>query len=381
MRSSTVRIAEDYTKRKNVLRVSAIKPCRSEFLLQADNSDDFNDWVKTLQQQVESNCSSEQNLSPQLTKSKSSSSRNRSPTGQSPVSKSRKPSQIAEQPPATSPKTKTWRNRMAKQLRKIHGTSSPSSPTAPEGSTFGIPLEQCLPSNANPFVPRFIEVCTDIVDERGLKTVGIYRVPGNNASITALTEEINRNYDDIPQEDPRWNDLHVVSSLLKSYLRKMPDSLVTCTLYPKFIRADKIEDTKLRMEEIRKLVKSLPPHSYHTLKHVIGHLNRVVENSEYNLMEAKNLAIVFGPTIVRPDGSNMESLVNDMTNQCKIVETLLNGAEWFFSESDNGLPPVPLAVSEGNLEEVEQTNQALLLDNISKYEGKLRWEMFCFCLC
>lgn len=365
MRSSTVRIAEDYTKRKNVLRISSIKPCRSEFLLQADNSDEFNDWVKTLQQQVETS-SSEQNLnlSPQFNKSKSSASRNRSPTGQSPVSKSRKPSQILE-PPTTSPKTKTWRGRMAKQLRKIQGTSSPSSPTAPEGSTFGIPLDQCLPSLRNPFVPRFVEVCTDIVDERGLKTVGIYRVPGNNASITALTDEINRNYDEIPQDDQRWNDLHVVSSLLKSYLRKMPDSLITCTLYPKFIRADKIDDTKQRMEELKKLIKSLPPHNYHTLKHVIGHLNRVVENSEINLMEAKNLAIVFGPTIVRPDGSNMESLVNDMTNQCKIVETLLNGAEWFFSENDNELP-VPVAVNE----EFEQANQALLLDNISKYEGK-----------
>lgn len=162
------------------------------------------------------------------------------------------------------------------------------------------------------------------MEERGLSTQGIYRIPGNNASVTALTEEVNRNYEEVPQEDPRWNDLHVVSSLLKSYFRKMPESLVTNALYPKFIEADKIEDPRARLEEMKRLIDSLPPHNYHTLKHVVLHLKKVVNNSEVNKMEAKNLAIVFGPTIVRAEEENMQTMVNDMTHQCKIVETLLS---------------------------------------------------------
>ncbi|KAJ8912112.1 hypothetical protein NQ315_005448, partial [Exocentrus adspersus] len=394
MRTSVVRVAEDYTKRKNVLRVSAVKPCRSEFLLQADSSEEFADWVKTLQEQVAASTDAEldpvnskqqavpqmvpaittiqvqgSHLSPQLNKSKTTAPRNRSPTGQSPVSKTRKPSQVLE--PTTSPKSKTWRGRMAKQFRKFNqGANSPSSPTAPEGSTFGIPIEDCLPSLSNMYVPRFVEVCTEIIEERGLQTIGIYRVPGNNASITALTEEINKNYDDIPLEDPRWNDLHVVSSLLKSYFRKMPDSLVTVQLYPSFIKADKIEDPKLRMEELRKLIRSLPKHNYHTLKYLIMHLKRVADNCQVNKMEAKNLAIVFGPTIVRPEGENMENMVNHMTNQCKIVESLITNADWFFPENDEEeLAPVPLALPDGYEESESANNQALLLHNISKYEA------------
>nr|CAI5848051.1 unnamed protein product [Callosobruchus analis] len=167
---------------------------------------------------------------------------------------------------------------MVKQFRKFNqGGNSPSSPTAPEGSTFGVALEDCLPSSKNMYIPR--------------------------------------NYEDIPLEDPRWNDLHVVSSLLKSYFRKMPDSLVTVHLYPHFIKADKIEDPKARLEELRRLVRSLPKHNYHTLRHVIMHLKRVADNCHMNRMEAKNLAIVFGPTIVRPEGENMETMVNHMTNQ------------------------------------------------------------------
>lgn len=203
--------------------------------------------------------------------------------------------------------------------------------------------------------------------------MGIYRVPGNNASVTALTEEVNRNYEDVPQEDPRWNDVHVVSSLLKSYFRKMPDSLITNTLYPKFIEADKLEDPHRRLEEIKRLIDQLPPHNYHTLKHVILHLKTVVDHSEVNKMEAKNLAIVFGPTIVRAEEENMQTMVNNMTHQCKIVESLLSYADWFFSESPMALSlPPPVAMATVNNEEPidAAANQALLLDNISKYEGK-----------
>lgn len=263
-----------------------------------------------------------------------------------------------------------WYFLVAKQFRQAIGASTPNSPTAPEVSTIGIPLDQCLPSLTNPYVPKFVEVCTDIVNERGLHTIGIYRVPGNNASITALTEEVNRNYDCVPTDDPRWNDLHVVSSLLKSYFRKIPDSLVTSALYPHFIKADKIDNPKERLREIRRLVKNLPPHNYHTLKHIILHLRRVVDNAHINKMEAKNLAIVFGPNIVRPEEENVESMVNNMTHQCKIVETLLAAAEWIFSDAESDALSLPAIVPEVHDDGDSATNQALLLDNISKYEGK-----------
>ncbi|XP_045473167.1 uncharacterized protein LOC123679748 isoform X9 [Harmonia axyridis] len=394
IRTSLVRVAEDYTKRKHVLRVSSVNPCRSELLLQAENSDELADWVKVLNEQgatateVETKLDLSANkqqavpqsipaltsiqvqgsrLSPLPIKSKAVAGRNRSPTGQSPVSKTRKPSQHSGDP-NTSPKSKTWRGRVAKQFRKIQGASSPSSPTAPEGSTFGVPLEQCLPSCRNHYVPKFVEICTDIVDERGLQTIGIYRVPGNNASITALSEEVNRNYEDVPTDDARWTDVHVVSSLLKSFFRKLPDSLVTNSFYLSFIRADKIENPKHRMQELKRLIKHLPPHNYHTLKHLVLHLNRVMANSEVNKMDAKNVAIVFGPNIVRPEEETMAEMVSNNSHQCKILVTLLNHASWFFSDSEDECD-LDMASIQEVYEETEPGNQQTLLESISKLEA------------
>jgi len=41
-------------------------------------------------------------------------------------------------------------------------------------------------------VPLVVEVCTQVVEEHGLASQGIYRVPGNSLAINNLVEELNR---------------------------------------------------------------------------------------------------------------------------------------------------------------------------------------------
>lgn len=91
---------------------------------------------------------------------------------------------------------------MAKQFRRMHGQAggAPSSPTAqlpPEGATFKVPLELCPPSSFSEYVPLIVEMCTSIVEARGLEVVGIYRVPGNTAAIAQLTDSVNRGFENI----------------------------------------------------------------------------------------------------------------------------------------------------------------------------------------
>lgn len=68
----------------------------------------------------------------------------------------------------------------------------------------------------------------------GLRTVGVYRVPGNAAGVAALAAALDRG-EPPPEGDARWADVHVASSLLKAYLRRLPDPLLTADLYPAFI--------------------------------------------------------------------------------------------------------------------------------------------------
>lgn len=75
--------------------------------------------------------------------------------------------------------------------------------------------------------------------------------------MSSLTEAANRGLDAaLLDQDQRWRDVNVISSLLKSFFRRLPNSLLTSELYPSFIKADKILDPHLRMATIRKLVSA-----------------------------------------------------------------------------------------------------------------------------
>jgi hypothetical protein len=122
----------------------------------------------------------------------------------------------------------------------------------------------------------------------------------------------------------------VVASLIKSFLRRLPDPLLTDDRYQAFIvAADDASDQDKCKERMQLLINDLPDSNYETLRVVIMHLKNVSEHGAINRMDARNLAIVFGPTIVRTAEENVTSMVQDMKNQCKIVELLISNVRYF----------------------------------------------------
>lgn len=143
-----------------------------------------------------------------------------------------------------SSKARTWKGLVARQFRRIHGQqmSAPNSTNnsidIPNVASIGVPLSLCPISEKNKYVPLILARCTEIVETRGLAIVGIYRIPGNTAAIAALTELVNKGFDDQTLNDPRWEDVNVVSSLLKLFLRRLPEALIPNDMYKHFIEAD-----------------------------------------------------------------------------------------------------------------------------------------------
>jgi len=77
------------------------------------------------------------------------------------------------------------------------------------------------------FVPLIVELCTRIVEARGLDVIGVYRVPGNSVAVSHMQEELNRGIENMNMDNDKWLDVNVVSSLLKAFFRKLPQPLVT----------------------------------------------------------------------------------------------------------------------------------------------------------
>eukprot|EP00052_Salpingoeca_macrocollata_P009570 m.75308 g.75308 ORF g.75308 m.75308 type:complete len:734 (+) comp17156_c0_seq1:181-2382(+) len=177
-------------------------------------------------------------------------------------------------------------------------------------------------------VPIIVSKCIPRV-EKNLTEQGIYRISGNSAHIQRLVAKANEDISKLDLSDA--DDVHAVSGLLKLYFRELSDPVFTEAMYPDFINAAKIQDKDERLGTLKNLVCRLPPENYATLNLLFDHLLRVSEKGDVNKMQINNIAIVFGPTLLRQSEPSLEAIVMDAPYQNSVVEELLREKSLMFS--------------------------------------------------
>lgn len=161
---------------------------------------------------------------------------------------------------------------------------------------------------------------------------GIYRKSGAASAIQGIREGFERSPFDYDISDPDL-DIHAVTSALKQYFRKLPTPLITFEIYEKIIDSGEITNTPARVELLQKALQELPRVHRDVLEFLIFHLKRVVERQEENLMTSQNVAVVFAPTIMRP-----ESLAREMTDVQKkndVLKFLVDNCQDIFMGMQN----------------------------------------------
>ncbi|XP_041440353.1 rho GTPase-activating protein 15 isoform X2 [Xenopus laevis] len=195
---------------------------------------------------------------------------------------------------------------------------------------FGCRLD-ALCHRENSTIPKFVSMCIDAVNERGLEADGIYRVNGNLATIQKLRFIVDREEKlDLSSSD--WEDVHVITGALKMFFRELPEPLIPFGMFEQFVEAVQIPDLDERIETITALVSVLPEPNHDTLKHILSHLKRVMEHSETNRMTTQNIGIVFGPTLMRPEKELFSNIAANMVYQNQAVEHFLTYYEEIFSD-------------------------------------------------
>uniref|UniRef100_A0A8L0DRW1 Rho GTPase activating protein 12 n=1 Tax=Oncorhynchus mykiss TaxID=8022 RepID=A0A8L0DRW1_ONCMY len=185
---------------------------------------------------------------------------------------------------------------------------------------FGCSLSS-LCQRENTSVPNFVTTCIDHVETTGLSIDGIYRVSGNLAVIQKLRFAVNHD-EQLELEDSKWEDIHVTTGALKMFFRELPEPLFTYDSFNDFINAIKCSDYKQRVNLIKDLIKQLPKPNHDTMQCLFKHLRRVIDHGEANRMTTQSVAIVFGPTLLRPETETGNIAVH-MVYQNQIVELIL----------------------------------------------------------
>ncbi|XP_042643485.1 rho GTPase-activating protein 27 isoform X2 [Tyto alba] len=221
------------------------------------------------------------------------------------------------------------RNKLRKFLQRRPTLQSLRERGYIKDQVFGCFL-QALCERERGTVPRFVLQCIQTVERRGLDIDGLYRVSGNLATIQKLRYKVEHD-EHLDLDDGRWEDIHVVTGALKLFFRELPEPLVPFSHFDKFIAAIKMQDPTRRGRCVRDLVFSLPPAHHDTMKILFRHLCRVIEYKEENRMSVQSIAIVFGPTLLRP-ASEEGNMAMHMVFQNQVVEHILNQYSYIFPD-------------------------------------------------
>jgi hypothetical protein len=223
---------------------------------------------------------------------------------------------------------------------------------------FGASLEEVMrvPSEQGRGLPSVVEDTLRVLEQQGLSAEGLFRkspsakevdalkrlYDGSWARATALvvchhlTSPSSSLAEGQPADRKKYAlqvaDPITVGSLLKLWLRELPDPLLTKALYGMFIDAGANEDEKARVANLRLLVKGLPLYNRNVLRPLLALLQKVALHSEINKMTAENLAIIFAPTLL--SSANLADTQSSIT----VTLALITHQEAIF----DGTPVSPL---------------------------------------
>uniref|UniRef100_A0A3Q2WIU1 Rho GTPase activating protein 12a n=1 Tax=Haplochromis burtoni TaxID=8153 RepID=A0A3Q2WIU1_HAPBU len=314
--------SKDKSSKKHVIELKTRQG--TDLLIQSENDSIVNDWFKALQDTISNHASeSDDPIEADMPESPGAEKHDKEKDRRdSKKAKAMKPSTSMD-----SAEHKKTRHKLKKLL-----TGRPTLQTVKDkgyikDQVFGCALSS-LCQRENTTVPNFVKMCIDNVENNGLSVDGLYRVSGNLAVIQKLRFAVNHD-EKVNLSDGKWEDIHVTTGALKMFFRELPEPLFTYSLFHDFVSAIKISDHKHRVQSIKELVRQLPKPNHDTMQALFKHLRKVIDYGEENRMTTQSVAIVFGPTLLRPETETLNMAVH-MVYQNQIVELILLEYESIF---------------------------------------------------
>ncbi|KGL88033.1 Rho GTPase-activating protein 12, partial [Charadrius vociferus] len=307
--------SKDKSSKKNVIELKTRQG--TELLIQSDNDSFINEWYKVLNYTINNQVvESDEALEDDVPDSPGVEKQDKEKEKENKDSKKlrlKAPSNIDS---TDQKKTKT---KLKKFLTRRPTLQAVREKGYIKDQVFGSNLTS-LCQRENSTVPKFVKLCIEHVEEHGLDVDGLYRVSGNLAVIQKLRFAVNHD-EKLDLNDSKWEDIHVITGALKMFFRELPEPLFTYNHFNDFVNAIK-QEPRQRVHAVKDLIKQLPKPNQDTMQVLFRHLKRVVENGEKNRMTYQSVAIVFGPTLLKPEKETGNIAVHTVY-QNQIVELIL----------------------------------------------------------
>ncbi|XP_059381281.1 rho GTPase-activating protein 28-like [Carassius carassius] len=180
---------------------------------------------------------------------------------------------------------------------------------ARDSGIFGVPLNTLLENDQKKYpgsrVPLVFKKLLSKLEQTGLQTEGILRVPGSASRVKHLRQELELKFyeDRFDWDQVRQND---AAGLLKMFIRELPYPLLTQQHLPAFTAAQSISSPKHQIQALHLLIMLLPEANRDTLKALLEFLRKVVAYEEKNRMSLWNVSMIVAPNLFTFRGKNVK---------------------------------------------------------------------------
>ncbi|XP_008400396.1 rho GTPase-activating protein 28 isoform X2 [Poecilia reticulata] len=193
-----------------------------------------------------------------------------------------------------------------------------------DSGVFGVSLNSLLDNDRKRFpgvkVPVFFQKLLGVLEQSGLQTEGILRVPGSAARLKFLRRELDRCWSAFD-----WTDVRPVDAggLLKLFIRELPTPLLTHTHLSTFCSVLGVSSEVHQVQALQLLLLLLPEAHRNMLRALLLFLRKVVSHQDHNRMSLWNVSMVMAPNLfTRQNHGNKRSI----TKQQEEMEEAMGGA-------------------------------------------------------
>ncbi|XP_013860224.1 rho GTPase-activating protein 40 isoform X2 [Austrofundulus limnaeus] len=170
----------------------------------------------------------------------------------------------------------------------------------PESTLFSVPLATLLENEQklkpNTTIPLFLQALLSLLERKGVDSEGILRVPGSQARIKLLQQNLEANFysgrfnwDEVSPND--------AAALLKKFIRDLPDPLLTAEYLNTFSAVRDITELRQKLHVLNLLVLLLPEPNRNTLKALLEFLSKVVSREKRNRMNLWAVSTIMAPNL------------------------------------------------------------------------------------
>ncbi|XP_055044805.2 rho GTPase-activating protein 4a isoform X3 [Misgurnus anguillicaudatus] len=148
-------------------------------------------------------------------------------------------------------------------------------------------------------IPAIVENCVRFININGLHHEGLFRVPGSQMVVNQLKDAFEIGDDPLAEG---MCDMDSVAGVLKLYFRGLEKPLFPEDSYAQLMECGQIDDESKKALQLKSIISTYPPPLTIVMRYLFAFLHHVSQYSDENMMQPYNLAVCFGPSLVRgPD--------------------------------------------------------------------------------